>query len=160
MADRVLRWLSAISLVLLALDAAWNIGRLPMFAAHFPIVIGWGPAFVLGYLLLPATVTAICEVTAVATLVVSLQRKQLGWVVGTLLCLIVHFYAGLLLAVPGGLNGLYKLAGSSYSVATYMTLYYILVFTPIVVLAFVYAWTRRQPPNGVAAAGDAAATHL
>jgi hypothetical protein len=145
MTDRVLRWLTASALVLLVLDAAWNIAALPPLVVHLPFVIAWGPGFILGYFLVPSTDSALCEVAGVATLVVSLQRKQWSWFVGALLCLVVQFYAGLLLDVPTGMNDLYKLAGSSiYSARTLLSLYFVLVRTPTVLLAFVYAWTRRS----------------
>jgi hypothetical protein len=151
MTERVLRWLSATALTALVLVAAVNIGFLPSFVAHFPLGPGWGPAYVLGRLVLPTTAVAVCEVTGVATLVVSLQRKQWGWFVGALLCLLLHFYASLALAFPAGVNILYKLASSAYLLSIYLTLYTFLAVTPIALLALVYAWTRRYPPSASAA---------
>lgn len=153
MTDRVLRWLSAVSLVLLALDAAWNIGTLPSFAVHLPLVTGWGPQYILGDLVLPTTATSIGEVTGVATLVVSLQRRQWGWFSGALLCLAVYSYAGLALDFPASFNFLYRLTGGggAYFLRADVALYFVLALTPIVVLAVVYAWTRRQPATASAA---------
>ena len=145
--DRVLRWLSAISLVLLVLVAAWHLGLVPSFPVHLPIVTAIGPEYILSYLLLPATATAVCDVTGVATFVVSMQRKQWTWFVGALICLVVHFYSGLALSFPAGIAFLYRLAGSAFALTNYVTLYDVLALTPIVVLAFAYAWTRRQPPS-------------
>ena len=70
-----------------------------------------GLAFVLCLLVLPPTVLALCEVTRVATLVVSLQRKQWGWFVGALLCLLLHRYANVALYFPQEYHFLYMLAG-------------------------------------------------
>jgi hypothetical protein len=150
--DRVQRWLSTISLVLLALDAAWALSALPRFATlHF--VAGWGPAYLLGHLLLPPTAAAVCEVAGAATLVVSVQRKQWGWVIGAVLCLVVHYFGGLALSFPAAVKLLYTLASGAYLVGIYLTLYSILGLAPMAVLAAVYAWTRRQP------ASDAATSH-
>jgi len=151
MTERVLRWLSATALIVLVLAAAWHIALLPSFVAHLPIGLGWGPAYVLGHLVLPTTAVAICEVAGVATLVVSLQRKQWGWFVGALLCLLPHFYASLVLAFPQGISFLYKLASSVYQLSIHLTLFSFLAVTPIVLLALVYAWTRRPLPFASAA---------
>jgi hypothetical protein len=151
MSDRVLRWVSTIALVLLALDAARSLAVLPSFPLHGPIVLSWGPAYFLGTLLLPTTATALGDVSGVATLVFCLQRKQWGWFVGALLCLMVYFYASLALAFAGGITALYRLAGSAFALGIYLTLYYLLALTPIVVLAAVYAWTRRRPVSDATA---------
>lgn len=146
MTDRMLRWLSAISLALLALNAARSLAALPSFPVHLGMVLDGGPAFIFGYAVLPLTTGAFGEVSGVATLLVSLQRKQWGWFGGALLCLVVHFYAGLVLSLSSGIGFLYKLAGSVYTLGIYVTLYSLLALAPIVVLAFVYTWTRHQPP--------------
>lgn len=154
MADRVLRWLFAVALGLLALDAAFNINALPWFAAHFPMVIGWGPKYILGYLVLPTTATSIGEVTGAAALVVTLQRRQWGWFSGLLLCLLVANYASLALEFPGSITVLSKLSGeaSVYYLTMAVRLYSVMALTPLVVLVGIYAWTRRQPATTAAAA--------
>jgi hypothetical protein len=160
MTDRVLRWVSTIALVLLVLDAARSIAALPSFLLHVPMVLSWGPAYILGYLLLPSTAAAIGDVSGVATLVISLQRQQWPWFVGALLCLVVHFYASLALAFSGGITSLYKLAGSAYSLGIYVMLYNLLALAPVVVLAVLYAWTRRRPVSDAAPVQPAPANHL
>jgi hypothetical protein len=154
MTDRVLRWLSVVSLVLLALDAAWNLITLPTFVVHLPMVINWGPESILGYLVLPTTAASIGEVTGVATLVVSLQRRQWGWFSGALVCLVLSSYAGLAFDFPGSITFLYKLTGGGgvYFLRAGIALYFVLVLTPFVVVAAVYAWTRRQPATTTTAA--------
>jgi hypothetical protein len=154
MTNRVLRWLFAVALGLLALDAAFNFNALPWFVAHFPMVIGWGPEYILGYLVLPTTATSIGEVTGVAALVVSLQRRQWGWFSGMLLCLVVANYAGLALEFPGSITVLSKLSGeaSVYYLTMAVRLYFVLALTPLVVLVGIYSWTRRQPAATTAVA--------
>jgi hypothetical protein len=160
MTDRVLRWASTIALVLLALEAARGIAALPPFLLHVPVVLTWGPGYILGYLLLPSTAAAIGDVSSVATLVICLQRTQWPWFVGALLGLVVHFYAGLALSFSSGITALYKLAGSAYSLGIYVMLYYLLALAPMVVLAVLYAWTRPRPVSGVAPVEPAPANHL
>jgi hypothetical protein len=147
MTDRVLRLLSVVSLVLLALDATWNLITLPTFVVHLPLVTSIDPEYILGYLVLPTTATSIGEVTGVVTLVVSLQRRQWGWFSAALACLVAYSYAGLALDFPASITFLYKLTGEggTYFLRAGVTLYYVLVLMPLVVLATVYAWTRRKP---------------
>lgn len=143
MTNRVLRWLSAISLVMLALVAAWMFASMTRILPSATIVpYPTFVAYILALVLLPTTVVAVCEVAGVATLVVSLQRKQWGWVVGTLLCLIVHFYGGSALTLPLGINILNIFGTSSYALR--VTLYSFLFVTPLVLVAFAYAWTRTR----------------
>ena len=154
MTGRVLRWLSAVALVLLVLDAGLNIVTLPWFAVHFnilrlPMVIGGVPQYIFGYQVLPTTAISIDEVTGVAILVVSLQRRQWGWFSGILLCLVVAFYAGLALELPAINTLISNLSGGGgeYTQAAAVQLYFALAYRPLVVVAGIYAWTRRLPTN-------------
>jgi hypothetical protein len=149
MTDRVLRWLFAVALLLLALDATFNIDALPWFADHFTalgpsLVISWGPGFILVYQALPATAAFLGQVTGVAALVVSLQRRQWGWFSALLLALLVANYASLALNL-GVLSHLTGGASSVYSLTMAFQLYADLTHAPVVVVAGAYAWTRRQP---------------
>ena len=151
MTDRVLRWLSAVALVLLVLDAVLKIVTLSSFAAHpmltLPLEAFKIPQYILGYQVLPTTAISMGEVTGIAVLVVSLQRRQWGWFSGMLLCLVVASYAGLGLDVPAITTLLSNLSGGGggYSQAAAVQLYFVVAYTPMVVLAGIYAWTRRQP---------------
>jgi hypothetical protein len=69
--DCVLRWFSSVSLVLLALYAAWSLSAMPLITSRLPLAPYSGTAYILGYLVLPVTVGAVCEVTSIVTLVVS-----------------------------------------------------------------------------------------
>ena len=140
MTNRVLRWLSTISLVLLALVVAWTFSPMA-WTWIVPPTTSVTYLYILGLVLLPTTVVAVCEITGVATLVVSLQRKHWGWFVGMLLCLIVHFYSGSALTLLG--INILNIFGSGSSVLRVM-LYGYLALTPLVVVVLIYIWTRRQ----------------
>ena len=144
MTNRVLRWLSALSLALVALEAAWLFGNAPVLLD--------ARAYILSFVLLPYTAVAVSEVTGVAVLVVSLQRQQWGWFTGALLCLVFRFYAGVAVAFPASFRILHALAGGPLTMSSVLYLYEVVVsLSPIVLLALVYAWTRRQSATTSAA---------
>jgi hypothetical protein len=64
-----------------------------------------------------------------------------------LLCLVVSSYAGLPLDFPGGITFLSHLAGGGglYLLRAAVALSFVLALTPSVLVALVYAWTRRPP---------------
>jgi hypothetical protein len=146
MTDRVLRWLSSIALVLLLLFTALSLGTLPAYAARFELLQRWGTVYIVSFLLVPAAAGALCDVAGIATLVVTAQRKQWGWFAGMLICLAFHYFAGLTVDFPAGIIFRYMPIGGSLGLRALFTISSVVLLAPMLVLAFVYAWTRRAQP--------------
>jgi hypothetical protein len=146
MTDRVLRWLSAVSLALSLLLAVWFVTELahrpnPILGTLSPVA---GTIYLLALLLFPAAVGGICLVAGVATLVVSAQHRQWGWFTAALVCLAVFFYGNVATLFPAFRVLLFADLGRAYTLsADYALFDYVLVRVPLVAVTLIYAWTRR-----------------
>jgi hypothetical protein len=118
---------------------------MPLITSRLPLAPYSGTAYILGNLVLPVTVGAVCEVTSIVTLGVSVQRRQWGGFAAGLLCLVVQYYASLAIDAPGGLSFAYRLFGYSFGLRSLVTIFSLVTGAPLVVFALAYAWTRRQP---------------
>jgi hypothetical protein len=156
MTDRVLRWLSAISLVSLIVVAIVLVAGLEINSVAILPTFGPTAAYIFTFVLLPNTADALGLVTGVATLVVSAQRRQWGWFAIILVCLTVYFYRGIWFFFPSFAITTLKALARDLTASTLVRLFslvsVVVALAPTVVVAFVYAWTRRgtQPASATA----------
>jgi hypothetical protein len=161
MTDRVLRWLSAISLASLILVAVVLVAELEVNPFYFLTSFGRiAVYYILTFVLLPNTAHAFGLVTGVATLVVSAQRRQKGWFAIILVCLVVYFYSDVLYIFPSYVITTLNALGRGVTTSTLFRLLplvnVVVALAPIVVAAFVYAWTRRGTSPASATASTTA----
>lgn len=154
MTDRALRVTSLIAVILLAINAIWLLlpWALPWVSTTFGLDPVLAPssmaASLLTYQILPSSSVALGLVSGMIVLVISAQRRQWAWFTGAIICLIVYFYADILLSVPWFIQAAFEANRGSLTPGLYVrfvTFYSsALIVAPLVILALVYAWTRRH----------------
>jgi hypothetical protein len=158
MTNRVLRWLSAIALVMLTLVVVWIVSTPPQSGPQFvpvppPIHLSFVQRAAITITILPYTTAAVCLLSGLITLVVSSQRKQWGWFAGAVICFAVYLYGSMLpvnYSAEGWISTWIRPFLGAHAVEVLNTglffLYtFVLVVAPMAILALVYAWPQRKP---------------
>lgn len=154
MTNRVLRWLSALSLVMLTLEVVWIVAdpRPHFVALSSPIDPSEPRRAFITNLILPLPTVAVCLLSGLSTLVVSSQRRQWGWCAGAVICFAVFLYGStpsiLVYAfawIGGWIEPGHRPFQGGHPVDVYHLYQFVLVVAPLAILALVYAWSQRPP---------------